>query len=290
METLELMIIVGVIVWLATILYNKYSGELNQGTTHNKNFAAIADKYHTYTEVQAALREAGLESSNLIIGIDYTKSNEFTGKKTFHGQSLHFIDNNNPSALNPYQQVISILGKTLEVFDDDKLIPTYGFGDITTSDKKVFPFIPGKPCFRFTEVLEKYNEITPVVVLSGPTSFAPLIYEAIKVVKDTKSYHILVIIADGQVTSEAETKKAIVEASNYPISIVLVGVGDGPWDMMREFDDGLPARKFDNFQFVNFNEYFGYESGHQYPDIAFSVAALQEIPDQFKEIRRLKLL
>jgi len=224
--------------------------------------------------VQNGLRRAGLESSNLLIGIDYTKSNTWNGKETFGNKSLHTIE---LGKLNPYQEVIAILGETLSAFDDDNLIPTYGFGDVTTKDKAIFSFFDGgKPANGFQEVLMRYGEITPSIQLSGPTSFAPLIREAIKVVKALKSYHILIILADGQVDNIKETTAAIVEASFYPISIIMIGVGDGPWDLMVEFDDKLPERAFDNFQFVPFYETMTKAENRQ---VSFSISALQEIPE-----------
>lgn len=247
-------------------------------------FSAIKDKYQTLEEVQQALRKAGLESSNLIIGIDYTKSNTWNGKTTFGNNSLHALL---PNVMNPYQEAIQIIGKTLEPFDDDKLIPVFGFGDSRTTDKSVFAYHPDRACYGFQEVLQCYSEITPLLIFSGPTSFAPLIKEAINIVRTQRAYHILVIVADGAVTNVRETQDAIVEASSYPLSIIMIGVGDGPWELMEEFDDGLPARKFDNFQFVDFYKTL---SRAENREVDFALAALMEIPDQFQEIRRLQLL
>ncbi|XP_078575010.1 uncharacterized protein LOC144861151 [Branchiostoma floridae x Branchiostoma japonicum] len=205
----------------------------------------------------------------------------YQGQMSFGGRSLHHID---PDLLNPYQQVIAILGETLSHFDDDGLIPAFGFGDASTSEKRVFPFKESGCCDGFTDVLQCYNLITPRVKLSGPTNFAPLIHQAIDIVKQTKAYHILVIVADGQVTSERATRDAIVEASKYALSIILVGVGD---DTMQDFDDNLPSRLFDNFQFVDFHQV---RATAQNPDTAFAVQALMEIPDQFKATRQLGYL
>ncbi|KAJ8021752.1 E3 ubiquitin-protein ligase RGLG5 [Holothuria leucospilota] len=251
----------------------------------NKDFEKIADKFHTIEEVSEAVRNAGVDSSNLIFGIDFTKSNLYSGRYTFNGNSLHHLDENTP---NPYQRVITILGKTLAPFDKDGIIPVFGFGDYTTEDKRVFNFNDDDSyCHGFENVLKVYNEKVPKVKLGGPTDFAPLIREAIRIVEKSGEYHILVIIGDGQVTAERRTQDAIVEASHYPLSIIMVGVGDGPWEIMEEFDDKLPKRKFDNFQFIHFESIV---DNAEFPEPSFALNALMEIPDQFKQIKVQGLL
>mmetsp|Transcript_10639 Transcript_10639/g.14248 ORF Transcript_10639/g.14248 Transcript_10639/m.14248 type:complete len:301 (+) Transcript_10639:411-1313(+) len=249
----------------------------------NQKFRRFPDIYRSIGEVQGALRDAGLVNSSLILAVDYTKSNDYTGDSTFGGLPLHTID---PQLMNPYQQVISIIGRTLEEFDDDKRIPAFGFGDTTTTNRGAFPFFHHRVCYTVSEVLQRYDEITPFVKLSGPTNFAPVIYEAIDIVEsaDKPHLHILVIIADGQVTDESDTVDAIVEASNYPLIIIMVGVGDGPWGMMKEFDDEIPQRTFDNFQFVDCNSVM--ETG-KYGDASFALHALQELPQQYKFLREM---
>lgn len=244
--------------------------------------------FKSFSELEDGLRKAGLESSQLIVGIDFTKSNTWQGGYPFYKhKNLHYIDGLTP---NPYQQVLTIMCKTLAPFDDDQMIDAYGFGDSLTTNKSVFPFysqtlngvILDKPCYKLEGVLERYNMLTPQLNLCGPTSFAPIIRKATELVKFRKQYHILLIIADGAVDDMDESIKAIVEASKYPLSIICIGVGKGSWEKMEEFDENIPARDFDNFHFVDF---YGIMQQCENEEAEFAKQAMMEIPDQYTYIK-----
>ncbi|KAF7834133.1 E3 ubiquitin-protein ligase RGLG3-like [Senna tora] len=272
--------------------YANTRSSTNTSHQHKKHPKYIADNFSSLDQVVSALREAGLESSNLILGIDFTKSNEWTGKYSYNRKSLHSLR----STPNPYEQAISIIGHTLSSFDEDNLIPCFGFGDASTHDQYVFSFHPDhRYCHGFEEVLARYREIVPLLKLSGPTSFAPVIDAAVDIVdRSNGQYHVLVIIADGQVTRNPDTPRgqlspqeqatinSIVAASHYPLSIILVGVGDGPWDEMQNFDDNISQRVFDNFQFVNFTKIMSENKESSNKEAAFALAALMEIPIQYR--------
>ncbi|XP_020215903.1 E3 ubiquitin-protein ligase RGLG3 [Cajanus cajan] len=278
---------------------SSYAGSsMNTRHQHRQQPTYIADNFSSLDQVVSALREAGLESSNLIIGIDFTKSNEWTGKHSFNHKSLHSVGN----TPNPYEQAISIIGRTLSSFDEDNLIPCFGFGDASTHDQNVFSFYPGdRYCHGFEEVLARYREIVPHLKLSGPTSFAPVIDAAVDIVERSGQYHVLVIIADGQVTRNSDTPHgkyspqeqatidSISAASHHPLSIILVGVGDGPWNEMQHFDDNITQRLFDNFQFVNFTKIMSENKDASKKETAFALAALMEIPIQYRITQNLQV-
>ena len=181
-----------------------------------------------------------MESCSLIVAIDFTGSNAVSGDRTFQKRDLHTVEPGHP---NPYERVLFVVARTLSQFDDDNLIPAFGFGDLSTRDTALFSLAPdGRPCKGLEAVLSRYRQAAPHVDKNGPTSFAPAINKACELVRaEGNAFHVLLIVADGQISEDCEeaTRAAILRACAFPLNIIVVGVGDGPWDRMREFDDGL---------------------------------------------------
>ncbi|XP_059636016.1 E3 ubiquitin-protein ligase RGLG2-like [Cornus florida] len=78
----------------------------------------------------------------------------------------------------------------------------------STHDQEVFSFNPEERfCNGFEEVLRRYREIVPHPRLAGPTSFAPIIDMAMTIVEESSGkFHVLLIIADGQMTRSIDTQ------------------------------------------------------------------------------------
>eukprot|EP00798_Chlamydomonas_sp_ICE-L_P032734 gene32734-33874_t len=210
----------------------------------------------------------------------YTIKDNYTtvGKISNQGRCLHQVD----VSFGPYMEVMQIIGKTLADFDDDKMIPCYGFGDGPTS------FAPA--IYQAMRIVQQSNNQYHILLLIADG-------QAMRIVQQSNNqYHILLLIADGQVTrpsglsssqlssQERATITAIEQASYLPLSIVMVGVGDGPWDTMEAFDDKLPKRKFDNFQFVNYTalcQKYAHDLAKR--ETTFARNALMELPEQYQK-------
>lgn len=263
--------------------------------------AKIADRYESYEGLQQGLRDAGLEKSNLIIAIDFTGSNKKQGKNTYAKNmpeaeqkmfsNLHWV---HPQWPNPYQQAITIISRTLATFDADQKYPVFGFGDTRTQDKSVFDISLGEgSCTGVEQVMQAYQTILPTIKMDGPTSFAPAIEKALEIVHaNNGAYHILIIITDGFITEDLEQLNIAMlkKASLFPLSIVIIGVGDGDgrgnFDQMKSLDDDVDNRLFDNVQFVQLNKIMSEnKTDVQTMELEFAVKALMEIPAQYKAMQ-----
>ena len=233
----------------------------------------------------------GLEACGLICALDCTASNEWNGQRTFQGRSLHDMSGVEE---NPYQRVIRVIGRTLSAFSTDgEGVYAYGFGDSVTRDHSVFPLHMHSEGFKsWDQLLQAYKRTIPKLTLSGPTNFGPAIREAIRHVKVSRSYKVLVIITDGETTAHEDTMAAVKEAAGVPLSIIIIGVGDdvnAGFQFLHQLDDdgSWRAGAWDNVQFVPYNEVM---ARAERPDIEFAVSCLQELPSQYRIIKQRGLL
>ena len=96
------------------------------------------------------------------------------------------------------------------------------------------------------------------------------------------TYSILLILTDGMITDMNETIDALIDASEFPISVIIIGIGNADFSSMDQLDSDkglLRSRKNvtkiaqrDIVQFVPFNQFNG-----NLP--ALSTAVLRELPN-----------
>lgn len=252
------------------------------------DFAAFRDRFSTFSEVSTAMRRAGLPDIHVIVGIDFSASNEWQGRRSHRGESLHALK---AGSQNPYQRALASLGSALGPLLHGNPVPAFGFGDALTKDAGLFPLIEsGAPCLDFNDLMCAYTHTAHKVQLSGPTSFAPVVEKAQEIALSSCEFHVLLLLTDGQLSpaGEAASRKAIVAASQVaPLSLVVVALGDGPCPSLVCWDDGLPERRFDNLQLVRYTEV---TRGCRHPDAALALHALMEVPDQYRAAVQLGLL
>uniref|UniRef100_M4DCG7 Copine C-terminal domain-containing protein n=1 Tax=Brassica campestris TaxID=3711 RepID=M4DCG7_BRACM len=147
--------------------------------------------------------------------------------------------------VNPYENAIFVIGKTLAPSDEHNFISCFGFFDceFVSQNNFIFNFdslcsffiiiqllpmarkcsvctVTILPSHGFEDVLPCYRGFTPNFLLSGPISYELLIDAAVDIVEQSnRQFHVLVIGADGH-----------------------VNVGDGPWADMRKMGDLIPKR------------------------------------------------
>lgn len=76
------------------------------------------------------------------------------------------------------------------------------------------------------------------------------------------NYYILQLMTDGDIDDFEDTKVCLVDSARLPISIIIIGIGEGPFDKMNELDGdhglkdkfGREAER-DLVQFVEFDEF-----------------------------------
>ena len=237
--------------------------------------------------------KGGLEI-NLNIAIDYTMSNDSPDNPN----SLHYINNNQ---LNDYEKAIISCGSIVAYYDRNQIFSCYGFGGYLKDQKKVshcfnINFQESPDIYLIENVIKAYKDSFNKVSLYGPTFFAPIIKQVrdnliIRLNDPTKHnhYEILMILTDGTMNDIDKTIKILNNCESLPLSIIIVGIGQADFSIMKPLDDGEKTSIDNNGRvikrdFIKFVEYEEFKNRlYSGNNNELSEEILGEIPRQIED-------
>ncbi|KAL8166403.1 hypothetical protein V2J09_007902 [Rumex salicifolius] len=190
-------------------------------------------------------------------------------------------------------QAIMNVGEVIQFYDSDKCFPTWGFGGRVNGSISHCFNLNGNPhvpeVTGVEGIMAAYSSALRNVTLAGPTLFSCVIdkaaeFAAQSLAHESSKYYVLLIINDGVLTDLQETKDALVRASNLPLSILIIGVGNADFSQMEILDADTGPRlasstgqlaSRDIVQFVPMRD-----------EISVVQRLLEELPEQFLAFMR----
>jgi len=260
---------------------------INSGTIHFEHIE-IERCYSLLEYIQGGL-QIGLNTA-----VDFTASN---GDPRLQN-SLHYISD---KSLNLYQCALKSVGQIVIDYDTDKIVPCYGFGAKLPGQNVAnhcFPLSLNQEnphAYGVAGMMELYRYALRAILLSGPTLFSGILQQAIhqcskeSISQQNQHYSILLILTDGVINDLERTVSLIVQASQLPLSIIIVGVGNADFSAMEALDSDSELLKDssgnvacrDIVQFVPFSKFGGDAT-------LLAKETLAEIPIQITEYLRAK--
>lgn len=266
---------------------------MGSATSFTKEFKVNMARYDTYEKFISAVRGAKIECARFVVAIDFSRSNISRGQKDpRRGACLHSSKDIYGNVVpNDYKYALERLTEVIRLFDSETEIKFLTFGmkksmtvELISVDDLVMHY--DAMTAEFFSRIEANAE-------AESSTIAPVIYETIRDAVKNRDYQILLILTDGDLTDIGRDAQAIIDASNFPISIIAIGIGVGPFTSYTEFDNVLFQRRFDNFNFVNLSELLRAKEQTNEPAMdakEFARIVLAECPAQYQDIREMNII
>ncbi|CAL4097121.1 unnamed protein product [Meganyctiphanes norvegica] len=178
---------------------------------------------------------------------------------------------------------------------DETAISAFGF---LGGNKGIFPLRKETQDLDFRnvdDICEAYQQVLEKGVSEGSTSdiAAPLkyIFPSIQGHQDGSNYHVLIILTGPGYRETSEMSQLLLEASVLPISIVIIGVGDGIFSDLKKFENntsyGQGSSMRSNLTFLGRSDLLN-KSGLSQWSSEFSREILKHLPQQLVTWKRMK--
>uniref|UniRef100_A0A914V9Y5 Copine C-terminal domain-containing protein n=1 Tax=Plectus sambesii TaxID=2011161 RepID=A0A914V9Y5_9BILA len=175
------------------------------------------------------------------------------------GTQLHFVTavdfsqpNQNPfctiiedklELMSEIENSVRAIGRIVRDYSDSKLFPAFGFGASVPDQKaKSTHFnlnLNGATplCRGLDGIINACSEAGVKVIPDYKANFAPIVNTVVEITKSAgmrgMHYFVLTIFTRGAIADVEETIKSLEVASTFPLSIIIVGIGDSNCDQLN---------------------------------------------------------